>query len=114
MSLRLRSRLNELKDLRSYFLIIFIVVFGLNLNHAIFFLYPLSVGLNFLEMMFVYFSLTRIVYLAALIPTGAIADRLGINFNIYISSALILTGAVVLYIPHFGNTRTISKTNIYK
>ncbi len=67
--------LNKAKDLKNYLLINWLVLFGLNLNTSIFFLYPLSLGLNFFEMMFVYFSLTRIVYLLALIPTGVLADK---------------------------------------
>ena len=67
--------LNEVKDLRNYFLLGWIVIFGLNLNSSIFFLYPLSFGLNFFEMMFVYFSVSRIVYLIALVPTGMLADK---------------------------------------
>ncbi len=73
------NRLNHVKNLRNYFLISAIVIFGLNLNTSIFFLYPLSLGLNFLEMTFVYFSLTRIIYLLFLIPTGAIADKYSVK-----------------------------------
>lgn len=65
----------KVKDLKNYFLVLWLVIFGLNLNTSIFFLYPLSLGLNFFEMTFVYFSVARIVYLLALIPTGVLADK---------------------------------------
>lgn len=87
--------LNEVKDLRNYFLIGWLVMFGLNLNTSIFFLYPLSLGLNFFEMMFVYFSLTRIVYLIALIPTGVLADK-------YSTKACIIMAILAFSLAYFA------------
>lgn len=74
--------LGENSNLKNYFLLNWLVVFGLNLNSSIFFIYPLSLGLNFSEMMFVYFTVSRIVYLIALIPTGIIADKFSARFCI--------------------------------
>mgnify|MGYP006279220373 CR=1 FL=1 len=90
--------INQVKDFRNYLLIFWLVVFGLNLNAAIFFLYPLSLGLNFAEMMFVYFSLSRIVYLIMIVPTGVIADRYSVKFCI---SFTILAFAVAYFTRGF-------------
>ena len=73
------GRFEHIKDLRNYYLIWFLVIFWLNLNGSIFFLYPISLWLSFAEMAFVYFTVSRIVYLIALVPTWIIADRYSVK-----------------------------------
>lgn len=102
------QELNQIPELRNYYLIHFLVIFGLNLNVSIFFLYPLSLGLNFLEMTFVYFSLTRIVYLLFLVPTGILADKysakfsLGLGFFAYALGYLLRGSLPFLILPFIG------------